>query len=469
MNANKGFKKKSRAWWWGLLAFLILVLPCLWVNTQKIPQDISKRVTDAVAAWGVPAGLTIGVDGRDVVLSGEIDPMVDRGDLVKMVQSLRGVRTVTDNLTLAALEPARFRLQLSDRQAVLTGLLPNRQAAEKLESAAAVLVDKGKLTSRIDTKIGVEAPAWQAALAALIPEFKGAATAGIEVGPTGLILTGTVSSDAEREQIGKKAEALFAGVLTVDNRIQVVPPKRPAGLTLHKDAGSVALSGELPGKAEIDRVIVAARSAFAGAKINDTLTADSSVAQPAWLGPVLELIPELSPVAQAGLEAGAAGVTLSGTVATAELRERIEKKAKTILGALALVNRIEVLKKAAAVEAKPPSPPPEVRLPALYFLFDSTELEAESQGVLDAVVDALRARSDLRVELAGFADASGQEAYNLDLSRRRAEEILGYLVSKGIDAGRLVPRGYGESQPVADNQTPEGRALNRRVEFKTID
>ncbi len=110
-----------------------------------------------------------------------------------------------------------------------------------------------------------------------------------------------------------------------------------------------------------------------------------------------------------------------------------------------------------------------MKLPTLYFLQDSTELAAGSQGQVDAAVDALKARPGLRVELAGFTDSSGEEAYNRDLSRRRAEEIMGTLVSKGIDPGRLVPRGYGEGRPAADNRTPEGRAMNRRVEFKTID
>jgi OOP family OmpA-OmpF porin len=477
MNPKEGPKKKSRAWCWGLLALLILVLACLWVNGQRIPQDITKRTTDAAGAWGVPAGLTIGVDGRDVVLTGEIDPMIDRGGLVKMVQSLRGVRSVTDSLTLAALEPARFRLQLSDRQAVLTGLLPSREAAEKLEAKAAGLVGEGKLTSRIETKPGVAAPAWVTALATLIPALRGAATAGIDTGPEGLILTGTVSSDAERQRIGKQAEALFAGVLAVDNRIVVLPPKRPAGLALRGDSESVALSGELSGEKEIERVRAAVRSAFPGAKITDTLTVGDSVAPPVWLEPVLGLMPELSPVAQAGLDAAADGITLSGTVPSPELRERIAKKAQTLLGAHTLVNRIEVAKQVPPVEVPPPAPPP-AKLPApppavefhtLYFPHDSTELAAESQGALDAVVDRLRARPGRRLELAGFADASGEEAYNLGLSRRRAEAIRSYLVSKGIDPGRLVPRGYGEGHPAADNGTPEGRALNRRVELKTID
>ncbi len=180
--------------------------------------------------------------------------MVDRAGLVKMVQSLRGVRTVTDHLTPAALEPARFRLELSDGQAVLTGLLPDRQAVEKLETAAAALVDRGKPTSRVDAQLGVATPAWLAALTTLIPELKGALTAGVEAGPAGLIITGTVPSEAERERIGTRAAALFAGVLSVENRIRVLPPKRPAGLTLSLEAGTLALGGELPGQAEIDRV-----------------------------------------------------------------------------------------------------------------------------------------------------------------------------------------------------------------------
>lgn len=339
----------------------------------------------------------------------------------------------------------------------------------------------GKPSSRVDAQPGVAAPAWLAALTPLIPELKGALTAGVEAGPAGLILTGTVSTDTERERIGTKAEALFAGVLPVDNRLQVLPPKRPASLSLSLDSGAAALSGVLPGQAEVDRVRAAARTAFPGAKITDTLTVGDAVAQPAWLAPVLELMPELAPVDQAELEASAGGVTLSGTVFSAEIRERIEEKAKAILGEMVLVNRIEVAEQARPVEtpapapppaasplapAPPAAPPPEVKLPALYFQHDSIALTVESLGLVDTLFDALNARPDLRVELAGFTDSSGEEAYNRDLSRRRAEEILGTLVSKGIDPGRLVPKGYGEERPAADNGTPEGRALNRRVELR---
>ena len=72
---------------------------------------------------------------------------------------------------------------------------------------------------------------------------------------------------------------------------------------------------------------------------------------------------------------------------------------------------------------------------------------------------------DVKVEVAGHTDSVGTEEYNMGLSLRRAEAVRQYLVGKGIAADRLIVRGYGESRPVADNATAEGRFQNRRVEL----
>lgn len=70
------------------------------------------------------------------------------------------------------------------------------------------------------------------------------------------------------------------------------------------------------------------------------------------------------------------------------------------------------------------------------------------------------------VEIAGHTDEQGDAAYNQGLSQRRADAVRSYLTSKGVDASRLSGAGYGETQPVADNTTSEGRAQNRRVELR---
>ncbi len=75
----------------------------------------------------------------------------------------------------------------------------------------------------------------------------------------------------------------------------------------------------------------------------------------------------------------------------------------------------------------------------------------------------------LRVELSGHTDNQGTEEYNQRLSEARAEAVFAWLVKEGIAESRLVAKGYGELQPVATNETPEGRAENRRTELKVID
>jgi OOP family OmpA-OmpF porin len=73
---------------------------------------------------------------------------------------------------------------------------------------------------------------------------------------------------------------------------------------------------------------------------------------------------------------------------------------------------------------------------------------------------------DIKVEIAGYCDYVGSDAYNKKLSQRRAETVKAYLESKGVAAARLTAVGYGKTDFVADNKTAEGRAMNRRIEFK---
>jgi OOP family OmpA-OmpF porin len=87
---------------------------------------------------------------------------------------------------------------------------------------------------------------------------------------------------------------------------------------------------------------------------------------------------------------------------------------------------------------------------------------------LDRAVDWLKANPTVKVELAGHTDNVGSREYNKKLSLDRAQAVLDYLVKKGISPARVTAHGYGMSEPVATNETDEGRALNRRVEFRVV-
>jgi outer membrane protein OmpA-like peptidoglycan-associated protein len=108
-----------------------------------------------------------------------------------------------------------------------------------------------------------------------------------------------------------------------------------------------------------------------------------------------------------------------------------------------------------------------VLLELVYFKTDRDVIQRRSYRLLDNVAEVVNAHSEVtQVIVEGHTDAQGDEAHNLDLSQRRAAAVVAYLVSKGVDARRLVAKGYGAAQPVADNGTAKGRAQNRRVDFK---
>lgn len=102
--------------------------------------------------------------------------------------------------------------------------------------------------------------------------------------------------------------------------------------------------------------------------------------------------------------------------------------------------------------------------PFIYFEFDKSDLSSESLAKLKSFAEALKDK-DFKLQVNGHTDWIASEAYNVSLSIRRAEAVANYLVSKGIDASRITTMGYGESQPVSNNNTAEGRRLNRRSEI----
>jgi outer membrane protein OmpA-like peptidoglycan-associated protein len=107
-------------------------------------------------------------------------------------------------------------------------------------------------------------------------------------------------------------------------------------------------------------------------------------------------------------------------------------------------------------------------LESVYFKTDRAVIEPRSFGLLDNVAAVLVAHDKLKIQVEGHTDSQGKPAYNKQLSQRRAEAVVAYLTHKGVDAARLIPMGFGEEKPIADNKTKEGRAQNRRVVFTVL-
>jgi outer membrane protein OmpA-like peptidoglycan-associated protein len=124
-----------------------------------------------------------------------------------------------------------------------------------------------------------------------------------------------------------------------------------------------------------------------------------------------------------------------------------------------------------------PSPTPEPLPPVLTrkivlrgvnFDFNKSDIRPDSRPVLDEAADVLKEHPNVRLAVEGYTDDIGSDAYNEQLSVRRAEAVFRYLVNRGVAPERMEVVGYGESRPVANNDTEAGRAENRRVELRVV-
>ncbi|CAM3588325.1 MULTISPECIES: OmpA family protein [Halomonas] len=119
----------------------------------------------------------------------------------------------------------------------------------------------------------------------------------------------------------------------------------------------------------------------------------------------------------------------------------------------------------AGVEVNALGCPDSVVLQDVNFEFDSAELTSNARNVLNGVAERLVNNTDVRVSIEGHTDSRGPDAYNKNLSQERAESVARYLASRGVASNRMQSVGFGEEQPVASNETEEGRFQNRRVEL----
>jgi outer membrane protein OmpA-like peptidoglycan-associated protein len=151
-----------------------------------------------------------------------------------------------------------------------------------------------------------------------------------------------------------------------------------------------------------------------------------------------------------------------------------------VVGALlGAVNGYLLAPKPAPPQAPPPPPPPPTPPPppvkqklvlrGVHFDFNKARIRPGDAAVLDEAASTLKANPNVTVNVNGYCDAIGSERYNLKLSDRRADAVEDYLEKAGIPSSQLIPHGYGKTNFVATNDTPEGRAQNRRVELVPND
>lgn len=405
------------------------------------------------------ADCSIGGDPRDYATWEAIERRL-AGDLPK------GVEIVSDTLRTPA--PARwtFSAALDSGRLVLDGFLPDAATRAHVLDAAAKAFPTGIVDhTRLAPGAAEGTPAAiDFSLTALASLVEG----GVEIDPAGYSIRGKPKDWPTYVALEKALKAGVPGGLALVADRLVAPAPVPYRLGVHAADGKATVDGFVPDVDARDRLMAALKARFGA--VDDRVTVAPG-APSGFVDVVLALVPSLSRFPTFGFDLSGTAVEVKGAAPTAALGAQIMAKIRALVPAGFTVGATS------AVTVLPP--PPQVDAATcqtelgavqsgekIHFDTGKSTLREDSIRVLDALVVASLRCLDARVTVEGHTDSEGDPAANQALSEARAHAVVEYLVAGGIAAERLTAIGYGETRPIADNATVEGRQQNRRIDFR---
>lgn len=226
----------------------------------------------------------------------------------------------------------------------------------------------------------------------------------------------------------------------------------------------VVVAGIVPDEATRAAVLTRLRALYGAERVVDRIEVDDVVAPPNWQSHVVNLLgDDLRQVSGGQLDVNGNVVRLQGEVANEAQRQQLASRMSTALNRTWTVHnglRVGESKQAVLDQA--------LANRTIEFQSGSANLTAQGIAVLEQMAAAMREIGSTRVRISGHTDNVGARAANVALSAARAETVRRYLQSTGIEAARMSVQGLGPDQPLADNNSAEGRARNRRIEFTVL-
>ncbi len=300
----------------------------------------------------------------------------------------------------------------------------------------------------------------------------GLAVAGIDwadVSASGrdLTLGGLAPNDAARAEALRLVRQV-GGVRVVRDELEVSPPGAGIELIASLAGGSLRLEGRVPDAAARQRLMDRAAALVGRERVIDALEIRPGAPDPDWAAAADGALAELGALQQGEIQLLDRRLTIRGRAEAEEVLELVRAKLTAALPAPYTVETELVYPELEPVDATTCQRLFDelIRDDRVEFASNSAAIDPGSVALLDEIARTAARCPQARVEIAGHTDASGPARFNLTLSQRRAEAVRQYLIESGVAAEGLRARGYGESQPIADNSTPSGRARNRRIEFK---
>lgn len=450
-------------WWWGLLPLAVVWVASNLILDGSVEDDLSARTLTSVENLVHDASVTVA--GRDAVVKGTIFSAGQAGAVEQAALSQWGVRKVAAEVSLPPVaSPFGWSLAQDGDAIVLAGSVPD--PASRAALAAAVTSAFPDAEIRDETIYASGAPAgWSDGIAYGIGQIGGLDAPTLSVSDTAVSITGAAPTIAARDALLGALGALPSGFTLAS--AEIAAPE-PYGFNAALGDGALTLSGGVPGEDVRGNIVGLAQRLFAGVNVVDDLEIAAD-APSGFADAIASGLAGLSRLSEGRFSLSGTEIALAGQAryegALAGIRDALAGALPT--GFAASFTELSVAPVGPAIDAAACQVAVNSRLENTTILFEtgSARISSDSAGVLDQIVGTLARCADARVEVAGHTDSSGDVAANVALSLQRAEAVVAYMTAAGLPPANFAAIGYGPAQPVAGNETEEGRARNRRIEF----
>jgi OmpA-OmpF porin, OOP family len=460
----RGLGKWSSKWWPGVIPLAVLWALAAWTSTSPMEAELAGRSTASLKDILLDKS-RVTVSGRDVTLAADAFSEDGRRNAIAAIETVPGVRLVNDETRLVPeAKPFVWSAERDVVRVTLTGSSPLPATKGKLLEAARADLGGVEVVDQTGLSRGAPEGFDDAALLLLqqVPKLK---DGKITISDTQVSLSGMARELGGREAIAAALKNLPGGFAVATNEIKAPPYIFQA----NKDpvASTLTLTGNIPDNAVHAAIVGAAGRKFFNEKVVDNLK-PSLGAPSGFANAVLPALGALSRLSTGTLTVSDREAKLSGDAlydaAPGQLRANLTKD---LPQGWQLKADISVKPAAAPVDATVCQQLFSEVLAKGTIRFEPgrSGLDTDSSGLLDHLVEIALRCPTTNIEVAGHTDADGDNAANQTLSEKRAQAVVDYLVKAGLPASRFTAIGYGSTQPVAANDSDEGKARNRRIEF----
>jgi OOP family OmpA-OmpF porin len=459
-----GLFRWSGKWWPGIIPLVIFWAIAAWTSTEPLEADLAQRSAAALQDT-VLDKRRISVAGRDVTLAADAFSEGGRQSAVASVQGVPGVRLVNDETRLVPeAKPFVWSVERDVVRVTLSGSAPLPAVKGRLMEAARSNLGGIEVVDRMNLARG--APQGFNSVASLLLDQVGKLKEGkITLSDGSVSLSGMARELGGREAIAAALKNLPEGFSVAANDVKAPPYvfqayKDPVAVTL-------TLTGNVPDAGTHTALVAAAGRKFFKEKVVDNLK-ESIGAPSRFAAAVVPALGALSRLSTGTLVISDREVKLSGDA----LYEAAAAQIRAGLGN----DFPQGWQFKPEISVRPPAAPVDATVcqqlftdllgkARIRFEPGKADIVADSAGLLDRLIETALRCPTSNIEIAGHTDSDGEEAANQALSEKRAQAVADYLVKAGLPANRFSAVGYGATQPIAGNETDQGKAQNRRIDF----